>query len=78
MNALGTGGAKCGLTARDVEFRAGQRYIVDFSTRESINGYPGRETMTISIDSEIRNLDTREVVYPPQGVGKVIKSLEQG
>ncbi|MBF4210224.1 hypothetical protein EI533_21085 [Pseudomonas donghuensis] len=78
MNALGTGGAKCGFTARDVEFRAGQRYIVDFSTREDINGYPGRETLTISIGSEIRNLDTQEVVYPPQGVAKVVKSLENG
>ncbi|WP_231994376.1 hypothetical protein [Pseudomonas syringae group genomosp. 3] len=43
MNALGTGGAKCGLGARDVEFRAGQRYVVDFSTSSAINGPPGRE-----------------------------------
>ncbi|WP_026145604.1 hypothetical protein [Pseudomonas asplenii] len=64
MNALGTGGAKCGFNARDVEFLAGQRYVVDFSTREDISGPPGREMSTITIKSEIRNLDTKEVVYP--------------
>ncbi|TBU91266.1 hypothetical protein DNK34_18920 [Pseudomonas dryadis] len=65
MNALGTGGAKCGFAARDVEFLPGQRYIVDFSTRDDITGPPGREVSTITIKSEIRNLDTREVIYPP-------------
>ncbi len=34
MNVLDTGGAKCGFGAQDVEFRAGQRYVVDFSTGE--------------------------------------------
>lgn len=64
MNALGTGGAKCGFGAQDVEFHSGQRYVVDFSTREDINGPPGREVSTITIKSEIRNLDTHEVIYP--------------
>lgn len=64
MNALGTGGAKCGFNARDVEFLAGLRYVVGFSTREDISGPPGREMSTITINSEIRNLDTKEVVYP--------------
>ncbi|MFW9081920.1 hypothetical protein ACOI9X_22000 [Pseudomonas sp. P2757] len=64
MNGLGTGGAKCGFGANDVEFRAGQRYIVDFSTSNHISGPPGREVATINIESEIRNLDTKEVVYP--------------
>ncbi|BBP76281.1 hypothetical protein PHLH7_23850 [Pseudomonas sp. Ost2] len=64
MNALGTGGAKCGFGARDIEFRAGQRYVVDFSTRSDISGPPGREMSTMTINSEIRNLDTKEVVFP--------------
>lgn len=64
MNGLGTGGAKCGFSARDVEFRAGQRYVVDFSTSNSISGPPGREISTITIESEIRNLDSRQVIYP--------------
>lgn len=70
MNGLGTGGARCGFEARDVEFRAGQRYIVDFSTREGISGARGREVMSIAVDSEIRNLDTQEVLYPPKGVAE--------
>ena len=70
MNALGSGGAKCGLEARDVEFRAGQRYVVDFSTRNDISGPPGRELSTITISSEIRNLDTQEVIYPPKEVAQ--------
>lgn len=64
MNALGTGGAKCGFGAKDVEFRAGQRYVVDFSTGEDISGPPGREVSTITINSEIRDLNTHEVIYP--------------
>lgn len=64
MNALGTGGAKCGFGAQDIEFRTGQRYVVDFSTRDDISGPPGREVSTITIKSEIRNLDTHEVIYP--------------
>lgn len=76
MNALGTGGGKCGFTARDVEFRAGKRYIVDFDTVDAINGPPGRETMTITITSEIRDLDTREVVYPPKGSEALTKSMD--
>ena len=64
MNALGTGGAKCGFGAKDVEFRAGQRYVLDFSTREDISGPPGREVSTITINSEIRDLNTHEVIYP--------------
>ncbi|MDQ0740246.1 hypothetical protein [Pseudomonas sp. W4I3] len=67
MNALGTGGAKCGFSARDVEFNAGQRYVVDFTTRDDINGPPGRQVSTITIESEIRNLDTHEVIYPLKG-----------
>lgn len=67
MNALGTGGAKCGFGARDVEFNAGQRYVVDFTTRDDINGPPGRQVSTITIESEIRNLDTHEVIYPLKG-----------
>lgn len=67
MNALGTGGAKCGFGARDVEFKAGQRYVVDFTTRDDINGPPGRQVSTITIESEIRNLDTHEVIYPLKG-----------
>ena len=63
MNALGTGGAKCGFGAQDIEFQAGQRYVVDFSTREDSNGPPGREVSTITIKSEIRNLDTHELIY---------------
>lgn len=70
MNALGTGGAKCGFGARDVDFRAGQQYLVDFSTREDINGPPGREVSTIAIRSEIRELDTRKVVYPVREVAR--------
>ena len=58
MNALGTGGAKCGFGAKDVEFRAGQRYVLDFSTREDISGPPGREVSTITINSEIRYFNT--------------------
>lgn len=64
MNGLGTGGAKCGFGARDVELRAGQRYVVDFSTSTAISGPRGREVSTISIESEIRNLDTQQVIYP--------------
>lgn len=64
MNALGTGGAKCGFGAQDIEFRAGQRYVVDFSTRDDISGPPGREVSTITIHSEIRDLTTHEVIYP--------------
>ena len=64
ISALGTGGAKCGFGAKDVEFRAGQRYVVDFSTREDISGPPGREVSTITINSEIRDLNTHEVIYP--------------
>lgn len=64
MNALGTGGAKCGFGAQDIEFRTWQRYVVDFSTRDDISGPPGREVSTITIKSEIRNLDTHEVIYP--------------
>lgn len=64
MNVLDTGGAKCGFGAQDVEFRSGQRYVLDFSTGEDISGPPGREVSTISIKSEIRNLDTHEVIYP--------------
>jgi len=70
MNALGTGGAKCGFGARDVEFRAGQRYVVDFSTREDVNGPPGRQESIITIKSEIRNMDTKEVVYPVAGAAQ--------
>ena len=64
MNAMGTGGAKCGFSARDLEFLAGQRYIVDFSTRDSIKGPRGSEVHSIAIECEIRNLDTQEVIYP--------------
>ncbi|MFV3385838.1 hypothetical protein ACNFCJ_10400 [Pseudomonas sp. NY15364] len=64
MNALGTGGAKCGFGAQDIEFRAEQRYVVDISTRDDISGPPGREVSTITIKSEIHNLDTHEVIYP--------------
>ncbi|WP_439850000.1 hypothetical protein ACTACG_17115 [Pseudomonas syringae] len=71
MNALGTGGAKCDISARDVEFRAGQRYVVDFSTSSAISGPPGREISTITIKSEIRNLDTHEVIYPPKDSDEV-------
>ncbi|KIH82806.1 hypothetical protein [Pseudomonas batumici] len=73
MNAMGTGGAKCGFGARDVEFRAGQHYVVDFSTRDDINGPPGREVSTITIKCEIRNLDTQEVIYPPTDVAQIKK-----
>lgn len=73
MNALGTGGAKCGFVARDVEFRAGQRYVVDFTTRDDINGPPGRQVSTITIESEIRNLDTHEVIYPVRGIAELEK-----
>ncbi|RMP84006.1 putative lipoprotein [Pseudomonas syringae pv. actinidiae] len=73
MNALGTGGAKCGFGARDVEFRAGQRYVVDFSTSDDIIGPPGREMLSITIKSEIRNLDTREVIYPTKDVAQLKK-----
>ena len=64
INALGTGGAKCGFSAKNVEFRSGQRYVVDFSTGEDISGPPGREVSTITIKSEIRDLNTHEVIYP--------------
>lgn len=64
MNGLGTGGAKCGFGARDVDFRAGQRYVVDFTTSNAISGPRGREVSIITIESEIRNLDTKEVIYP--------------
>ncbi|MEZ0529850.1 hypothetical protein ACAW48_11430 [Pseudomonas sp. Env-37] len=73
MNALGTGGAKCGFGARDVEFRAGQRYVVDFTTRDDINGPPRRQVSTITIESEIRNLDTHEVIYPVRGIAELEK-----
>lgn len=73
MNALGTGGAKCGFGARDVEFRAGQRYVVDFTTRDDINGPPGRQVSTITIEFEIRNLDTHEVIYPLKGIAELEK-----
>lgn len=56
MNALGTGGGKCGFGVRDLEFRAGQRYIVDFYNFDGLN--------EITIRSEIRNLDTKEVIFP--------------
>lgn len=69
MNALGTGGAKCNLEARDVEFKAGKRYIVDFRNSTSINGPAGRETMQIHIKTTIRDLDTQEVIYPDNSTG---------
>ena len=71
MSALGTGGGKCGFGARDVEFRAGQRYVVDFSTLDETKGPPGREISTIHIKSEIRNLDTHEVIFPTPDVAQV-------
>ncbi|WKC35985.1 hypothetical protein QYM18_16075 [Ectopseudomonas chengduensis] len=64
MNVLDTAGAKCGFGAQNVEFRAGQHYVVDFSTREDISGPPGREVSTITINSKIRDLNTHEVIYP--------------
>lgn len=67
MNALGTGGGKCGLTASGVKFQPGQRYVVDFSNANEIKGPPGGEMMLIHIKSEIRNLDTGEVVFSRQG-----------
>ncbi len=71
MNALGTGGATCDFGVRDVEFRAGQRYVVDFSASTDIDGPPGRQVSTITVTSEIRNLDTQEVIYPPAGVAQM-------
>lgn len=70
MNALGTGGAQCNQEARDVEFKAGRRYIVDFRNSTSIVGAPGRESMRIHIKSTIRDLDSEEVVYPVFGSGQ--------
>lgn len=76
MNALGTGGAKCGFTARDVEFQAGQRYIVDFSAHDYVSGVKGRESLTIDISSSIRNLDTEEVIFPPPGEAPDVKQVK--
>ncbi|WP_248798028.1 hypothetical protein [Pseudomonas sp. MWU13-2105] len=65
MNALGTGGAMCNFAAADVEFRPGQRYVVTFQTDENIKGPPGRQELEIKVQSSIKNLDTKEVIFPP-------------
>lgn len=63
MNALSTGGAVYDFGSHDVEFRAGQRYVVDCSTRDHISGRTDREILTTSINYFIRNLGTDEVIY---------------
>ncbi|WP_110968808.1 hypothetical protein [Pseudomonas huaxiensis] len=65
MNALGTGGGKCDFGVRDLEFQAGQRYIVDFSTFDGMS--------QITINSEIRNMETHEVIFPLKKPAEIAK-----
>ena len=64
MNSLGSGGAKCGLGVRDIEFRSAEPYIVEFSTRDNISGAPWREVSTRAVKTQIRKPDTRKVIHP--------------
>ncbi|WP_339437290.1 hypothetical protein [Pseudomonas sp. EL_65y_Pfl1_R32] len=70
MNALGTGGAFCNKGADDVDFKAGQRYVVTYRLTASTKGIgpvgPNYSTEYRTYSS-IRNLDTQEVIFPLPG-----------
>ncbi|MGB4075375.1 hypothetical protein [Pseudomonas sp.] len=58
-NSLGTGGGTCSFRAGDVEFKAGQRYLVTWNTSGMTRGH----NSYIVIHSKIQNFDTQEVIF---------------
>lgn len=62
-NSLGTGGGRCGFKASGIEFIAGQRYVVTWSTSGVTQGH----NSYLLINSQIKNLDTQEVVFRGEG-----------
>lgn len=74
MNALGTGGAFCNEGADDVEFKAGQRYVVTYRLSASTQGVGPNYSTQYHTYSSIRNLATQEIIYPPAGTGTLISN----
>lgn len=74
MNALGTGGAFCNNGADDVEFKAGQRYVVTYRLTASTKGIGPNYSTQYHTYSSIKNLDTQEIIYPPVGTGTLISN----
>lgn len=64
MNALGTGGANCGFGAPKVVLKPNKRYLATWSTYGEINGPPGRQQHTLTINTNIQDMDNKEVVFP--------------
>lgn len=58
-SSWGTGGGACGLRASNVEFKAGQRYLVTWNTTGMTRGH----NSYILVHSKILNLDTQEVIF---------------
>ncbi len=58
-NAMGPGGERCGFKADNVEFKAGQRYLVSWRNAKAFEG----QATFVRINSQIENLDTHEVVF---------------
>ncbi|GLK88265.1 hypothetical protein [Pseudomonas turukhanskensis] len=58
-NAMGPGGERCGFKADNVEFKAGQRYLVSWNNAKAFEG----QATFVRINSQIKNLDSGEVVF---------------
>ena len=58
-NAMGPGGERCGFKADNVQFKAGQRYLVSWNNAKAFEG----QATFVRINSQIRNLDSGEVVF---------------
>jgi hypothetical protein len=58
-NAMGPGGERCGFKADNLEFKAGQRYLVSWSNAKAFEG----QATFVRINSQIENLDTHAVIF---------------
>lgn len=58
-SSWGTGGGSCGLGAEDIEFKAGQRYLVTWDS--------SADARYFYIYARIENLDSHEVIYQAKG-----------
>ncbi|MEK1942622.1 MAG: hypothetical protein AAAB16_19815 [Pseudomonas sp.] len=61
-NTWGPGGERCGFKAEQVEFKAGQRYVVSWTDAKAFEG----QATFVRINAQIENLDTHEVVFRQQ------------
>lgn len=62
-NTWGPGGERCGFKAKDVNFKAGQRYVVSWSDAKAFEG----QATFVRINSLIKNLDSGEEIFRQEG-----------